>query len=309
MISVVGGVIRDDSGRILLAQRRGGDLDGLWEFPGGKIEAGESAHAALTRELHEELGIEVESSAALIRIPYRYPGKSIALEVRVVQAWSGRPRGREGQALRWMHEGELGTLPMPPADLPAVAALNLPQHIAITPEDATDDATLLQGALRCMQRGVGAIQIRRPSLTAQRNRDVARRLRDAATAEQWRGALLLNGDIDGAERLGLGLHLRSAQLRALRERPPCAGMLTAACHDLAELARATELRIDAALVGAVMPTPTHPDRAALGWDGFEAMRASCALPIYALGGLGPGQVVLARTHGAQGVAGIRAFWD
>ena len=153
MISVVGGVIRDDSGRILLAQRRGGDLDGLWEFPGGKIEAGESAHAALTRELHEELGIEVESSAALIRIPYRYPGKSIALEVRVVQAWSGQPRGREGQALRWMHEGELGTLPMPPADLPAVAALNLPQHIATSGTRKLSDATLMTTSPRIFEPG------------------------------------------------------------------------------------------------------------------------------------------------------------
>ncbi|HAI59118.1 MAG TPA: hypothetical protein DCM32_04475, partial [Xanthomonadaceae bacterium] len=86
-------------------------------------------------------------------------------------------------------------------------------------------------------------------------------------------------------------------------RPTCA-----ACHDAADLARADALAIDDLMLGPVRPTPTHPEAPGLGWDGFEALRALTARPVFALGGLGPADLDEARRHGAQGVAGIRGFW-
>ena len=122
-IHVVAGVIRDARGRILLARRtEGRDLAGLWEFPGGKVEPGESPEAALVRELREELGIEASVGAALIRVPQQYPDKRLVLDVRHVE-FRGVPKGLDGQALVWAPPHKLASYPMPPADRPVVAAL------------------------------------------------------------------------------------------------------------------------------------------------------------------------------------------
>lgn len=131
---MVAGVIRDVRGRILLARRtEGRDLAGLWEFPGGKVEPGETPGAALTRELREELGIEAVAGKPVLCVPLDSPGKRLLLDVREV-AFSGTPRGLEGQALAWVPLRKLADYPMPPADVPVVALL-LSQHGAATSPD------------------------------------------------------------------------------------------------------------------------------------------------------------------------------
>ena len=129
IVHVVAGVIRDARGRILLARRTiGRDLAGLWEFPGGKVEPGESPEDALVRELREELGIEASVGDALIRVPQQYPDKRLVLDVRRVE-FDGMPAGLDGQALAWVALDALATYPMPPADRPVVAALT-PEQFA-----------------------------------------------------------------------------------------------------------------------------------------------------------------------------------
>ena len=122
-IHVVAGVLRDARGRILLARRtEGRELAGLWEFPGGKVEPGESPEDALVRELREELGIEAVVGAPVACVPLESPGRRLLLDVREV-AFRGLPRGLEGQALAWVPLRKLVDYPMPPADLPVVAEL------------------------------------------------------------------------------------------------------------------------------------------------------------------------------------------
>ncbi len=122
-VHVVAGVLRDARGRVLLARRtEGRDLAGLWEFPGGKVEPGESPEDALVRELREELGVETEVGAPVACVPLESPGRRLLLDVREV-AFSGLPRGLEGQALAWVPLRKLSDYPMPPADLPVVAEL------------------------------------------------------------------------------------------------------------------------------------------------------------------------------------------
>src|SRR5690606_15564579 len=99
------------------------DLAGLWEFPGGKREPGETPEGALARELEEELGIRVEVGAPLITVPQAYPHKRLRLDVRRIRGWRGTPRGQEGQALAWVPPDKLPAYSMPPADRPVVAAL------------------------------------------------------------------------------------------------------------------------------------------------------------------------------------------
>ena len=122
-VHVVAGVLRDARGRILLARRtEGRDLAGLWEFPGGKVEPGESPEDALVRELREELGISAAVGASVIRVQMAYPDKQLLLDVREV-AFSGHPRGLEGQALAWVPLHKLPDYPMPPADVPVLEEL------------------------------------------------------------------------------------------------------------------------------------------------------------------------------------------
>jgi 8-oxo-dGTP diphosphatase len=122
-VHVVAGVLRDARGRILLARRtEGRDLAGLWEFPGGKVEPGESPEDALVRELREELGIEAVVGGPVARVAMAYPGKHLLLDVREV-AFGGQPRGLEGQALAWVPLRKLADYPMPPADVPVVEEL------------------------------------------------------------------------------------------------------------------------------------------------------------------------------------------
>jgi 8-oxo-dGTP diphosphatase len=307
-VHVVAAVLRDRRGRILLARRTAGrDLAGAWEFPGGKVEPGETPDAALARELEEELGIRIGASAPLIRVPQAYPGKRIVLDVRVVAAYEGTPHGREKQALAWTPPVKLATYPMPPADRPVVAALTQADRVLVTPEPGADDAAFVAAVVAAIDDGVRRVQLRAKSVDPARRAKLATMLH--AHCRVAGAELLVNGDVELARRLGCGVHLPAAQLRALEQRPlPAAQAVSAACHDDDELRRAETLGLDFALLGPVAATPTHPDAEPLGWTRFARLREGVSLPIYALGGLGVDDLARAREHGAQGIAAIRALW-
>lgn len=325
-IHVVAGVIRDARGRILLARRtEGRDLAGLWEFPGGKVEPGESPEAALVRELHEELGIEARVGEALIRVPQQYPDKRLVLDVRQVD-FHGFPKGLDGQALAWVPPARLASYPMPPADRPVVAALLQPDRYLVTPAP-DDDRAWLDALAHALGRGVRRVQLRAPGVDATRWERLAKeavRLCRQAGAE-----VLVNGDIALAERLDIGLHLRAAQLveppvgahlgatalsGSSQSRPSALpqerghGPLAASCHDIDDLLRAEALGCDFVVLGPVLPTASHPGAPGIGWDAFAALRERVSLPIHAIGGLGVDDIGMARAHGAQGIAAIRGLW-
>ena len=302
--------IIDARGRVLLARRtEGRDLAGLWEFPGGKREPGESPEQALVRELREELGIEVKTGAPLIAVAQQYPHKRLRLDVRRVNRWRGTPRGHEGQALAWVPPDKLPGYAMPPADRPVVAALLQPDRYLVTPSPGPgDDDAWLQSLRQALRGGIRRVQVRLPGVDAARRRAlVAAAAIDCARA----GAeLLVNDDAELARELGLGLHLPAARLREVRERPvPGGSSLAASCHDAGELRLAEAIGCDFVVVGPVRATPTHPGAPGIGWPAFEVLREHAALPIYAIGGLGPADIAQARRHGAQGIAAIRGLWS
>lgn len=145
-VHVVAGVVRDPHGRILVAQRpTGRDWAGLWEFPGGKVELGETPEAALQRELQEELAIEVHVSHRLIRVPQCYTDKRIVLDVFCAES-NQPPQSLDGQAFMWLVPSEMADLSMPPADRPVLAALQLASHCVLLPEvSATDHVQTASG--------------------------------------------------------------------------------------------------------------------------------------------------------------------
>jgi 8-oxo-dGTP diphosphatase len=123
-LHVLVGLIGDARSRWLVNRRRPGtDLAGFWEFPGGKRQAGETPFAALRRELDEELGIEVLAAEPWLELTHDYPDKRVLLDVWRVLDYRGEVSAREGQALDWVVAAQLAALPLLPADLPIVAAL------------------------------------------------------------------------------------------------------------------------------------------------------------------------------------------
>ncbi|WP_399680366.1 Nudix family hydrolase [Xenophilus sp.] len=310
-IEVLAGVITDARGRILLARRtEGRDLAGLWEFPGGKREPGESAEATLARELEEELGIRVEIGAPLITVPHRYPHKRLRLDVRHISAWEGTLKGLDGQALAWVPARKLGSYAMPGADRPVVAALLQPDRYLVTPDATGEPAGWLAALERALVHG-GATRVQLRAPVASENPEQWRALarEAAAVCRRHDAQALVNADIKLARDLRIGVHLKASQLAGMAQRPlPATLPVGASCHDAADLRHAERLHCDFAVVGPIRPTPSHPGAPGIGWEAFEALREDCTIPLYAIGGLGPADLAEARLHGAQGIAGIRGLW-
>jgi 8-oxo-dGTP diphosphatase len=126
LVLVAAVVLVDPDGRILLAQRpEGKSMAGLWEFPGGKVEPGETPEAALIRELHEELGIDTWQSclAPLSFASHGYDSFHLLMPVFICRKWKGAPQSREGQTLKWVRPPELRNFPMPAADIPLIPVI------------------------------------------------------------------------------------------------------------------------------------------------------------------------------------------
>jgi 8-oxo-dGTP diphosphatase len=308
-VDVVAGVITDARSRILLARRtEGRDLAGLWEFPGGKREPGESPEAALARELHEELGITIDIGAPLIAVPQQYPHKRLRLDVRRIASWRGTPKGLDGQALAWVPPHKLPSYAMPPADRPVVAALLQPDRYLVTPEPDGDDASWLAALDRALDNGVRRVQLRASARIEQRRWQAL--VGEAATrCRQASAEVFVNNDAMLAQQFDIGLHLRAEQLAAFEPATWPDGLpLAASCHGVDELQQAERIGCTFAVLGSLRATPTHPGVAGIGWSGFAALREGVSLPLYAIGGLGPDDITQARNHGGQGVAAIRSLW-
>lgn len=124
IVHVAVGIVADPAGAILIARRPDHvHQGGLWEFPGGKVEADEAVETALQRELHEELGITIQAAEPWLQVRHTYPDKTVLLDVWRVTAWHGKPHGREGQPLRWASPMELADFTFPAADGPIIVRL------------------------------------------------------------------------------------------------------------------------------------------------------------------------------------------
>jgi 8-oxo-dGTP diphosphatase len=307
VVQVVAAVVVRSDGRFLLAQRPAGKVyAGYWEFPGGKIEPGEEPAAALARELNEELGIEVERAYPWITRHYVYAHATVDLRFFRVLEFRGEPHGRENQALAWQSIEHIDVDPILPANGPILAALRLPSVYAITDAAGRGTARALCNLDAALAQGLRLIQVREPQLSPSDMRRFATQVVQRAHAAGAR--VMVNADVTLAQECGAdGVHLKSAQLRSLRERPSAA-LVAASCHGREELELACALGADFVVLGPVAPTLTHPGAEVLGWDRFAQLVRGYALPVFALGGMRPDALQPAWRCGAHGIAMQRAAW-
>ena len=306
-VEVVAAVLQRSDGSFLLAQRPADKVyAGYWEFPGGKVEPGEAPADALTRELHEELGIEVERAYPWITRDYDYEHAAVRLRFYRVTHWSGELRGRERQRFEWQDAGRTNVAPLLPANGPILRALALPTFYAISNAAQVGAAPFLKRLEAALERGLRLMQIREKSMPAAELEKLVRESR--ALARTYGARILLNDDGVLSKRFEVdGVHLTASRLMAATRRPAFE-LVGASCHDEAELAHAAAIGADFVVLGPVAATESHPGARLLGWEKFETLRADYPLPVFAVGGLGAQDFTKAWQSGAHGIAAIRQSW-
>ncbi|GHT95195.1 hypothetical protein AGMMS49545_17730 [Betaproteobacteria bacterium] len=315
-VEVVAAVLmsRDEQHFILACRPAGKVYAGYWEFPGGKIEAGESPREALVRELREELGIHVTEASPWLSRDFDYPHARVHIHFWRVTAWEGEigvSAPLEHSAVCWLNtDGPCSLAPMLPANLPILKALVLPTRMGITHAAANGVRAELERLEKALEQGLRCIQIREHDLPDARQQGFVRSVMALAAPQNALVVLNENGSGRASEFARLtgahGVHLTGKTLMQSVNRPnfPWVG---ASCHDAAELAHARALELDYALLGPVLPTPSHPEHPGLGWEAFAELLKNAGLPVFAIGGQDASTLKTAQSFGAHGVAGIRGW--
>lgn len=315
LIHVAVGVIQNNRGEILIAKRpQDAHQGGLWEFPGGKVDAGETLAKALVRELHEELAIVVERSEPLIQIRHHYPDKSVLLDVHRVTQFSGEPKGAEGQPVCWVATKDLGNFEFPAANRPIISAIRLSDRFAITGEFSNEPVFIakLENALA---RGVQLVQLRLPEFDPEIHQSLIRRTVELTS--RYNARWVINTSVEKFFQLQgmfpqqpIGLHLNRHEARKLSARPVAANqLLGVSCHNAEEILHAQAIGADYLFISPVQATLSHPEAEPLGWQQFSFLAELANIPVFALGGMTEGDLPRAKLAGAQGVAAIRCWWE
>lgn len=312
-IQVAAAAIVNAAGKVLIAKRPDDKHQGgKWEFPGGKVEAGESILQALTRELDEELSIQVTTACPLIQITYEYPEKIVHLDVWLVTEFSGVPVGNEGQAIQWVKKSALKDYEFPPANRPIIQALLLPNAYLITGE-FSDQVDCFQRVQRAVESDIKLIQLRVKEKTLS-----LEFIKELAGYCQEHQAQLFVKQSDVSNIMfkfsGIGgIHLTAAELlesaqSSISKYRKQGWLVAASCHNTKEITKANSLNIDFVTLSPVQSTDSHPSQPSLGWEKAQQLIKQAHCPVYCLGGLGLSDIEQIKQVGGQGVAGISQFW-
>jgi 8-oxo-dGTP diphosphatase len=288
----VGVLVRAD-GAVLLADRPAGKpYAGYWEFPGGKIEEGESVEQALARELAEELGVKVHHSTPWVVMEYDYPHAYVRLYFRRIHDWSGTPLSVEGQKLRFLLPGQAPPQPLLPAALPAMRWIQLPTITGFSPRTATSAALAVQWMENVLGRGLRQIVWHEPLLDHGQRAVALGVCTDLVRSYDAR--LLVDG---GDVPEGAGSFLAPDALRAAAGRP-ASTWVGAGVQTRADLAHAHRLGCDF----AVLDPPAAQGARPFGHDDLAALCDDAPMPMYLSGTLGIRGLEAAQALGVHGLA-------
>lgn len=307
-LKVAVAVIQREDGKILFAERPAGKAcAGEWEFPGGKVEAGETPRQALNREIEEELAIHITEARPWITLSHTYPHATVLLYFFIVTGWTGHEHGEEGQQLSWQDLSELTISPLLAANAPVIRALQLPDTYAISCVSEIGEEEFLQRLPTAINNGLRLLQLREKSLSnCQLRRLVDQILPITVPAGV---TILINSSMPAEQKKRFsGLHLTSKHLMGLDHRPDFK-LVAASCHNRQELEQAVKLGIDFVVLSPVKKTLSHPDAKPLGIRGMTELIAECPIPVYALGGMTIDQLHEIQSHGAHGIAMMRNAWQ
>lgn len=307
-MSIVVGVLMQGD-KILISQRQKHQAYAdYWEFPGGKVEAGEQLEAALSREFTEEIGVETQNWQPLITIPWDYEHAQVELNVFCCDDFSGEAHGAEGQQIKWISMAELDHFKFPEANQGIVTALRLPKEYMISGNfyDQQDGLQRLEAAL---EEGIRFVQLRAKRMDEADFIAFAKPAIDLV--HQFNGTVLINGKPEWLQQLpeADGLQLASSAIMEFVDRPISENkILSVSTHTEAEIAKAIELNADVILLSPVKETSSHPGLPGIGWKKFAELSKNIPVPVYALGGMKAEDIEEAIQNGAQGVAAISSFW-
>jgi 8-oxo-dGTP diphosphatase len=306
-VAVAVAILIKPNGEFLLAQRPQGKVyAGWWEFPGGKVEPDETVIDALKRELHEELGVDIQRAYPWLTIRHSYAHANVRLHVYRVTQWQGEPHGKENQAFQWQSINKLTVAPLLPAAAPMIKALALPPIYAITNATELGEAKFFLLLDQALDNGLKMIQVREKNFSPEQLKSFAKTVIAKAYAHDAK--VLLNTDLDLAKILQAdGVHLTSAQLMSMTTRPDFS-LVAASCHNQMELQQATKLGCDFVVLGPIKPTQSHSDAKIVGWEYAAKLIEDYSLPVYALGGMQKSDEEMAWIKGFHGVAMQRGMY-
>ena len=306
----VGVIYSPDRNKVLITKRTENQhLAGYWEFPGGKVKKNEDVLSALSRELNEELGIEVNSARQLTTVKFDYPDKKVLLDIWEVYEWSGKPESKENQELTWTDINGLDSYEFPEANKHIIQTIQLDPLYVISQPSYKDINRLFIIAEQCFCSGIKLFQLRLNSTSESELSTIVDKIN--VLAKKYNAILILNGAPEDVNAFNIdGIHLNSKQLSKYESRPVSKEfILGASCHNSEELLKADTLNVNYAFLSPVLKTNTHPSQNAMGWDEFNVLRKKVNFPVYALGGMSPEDLKIAKSYNAHGIAMISAIWN
>jgi len=308
-VQVAVAVIINQQNEVLISLRSNtSHQGGLWEFPGGKLEVGESIEDALKRELLEELDIHLLASHPFKIIRHQYSDKTVVLNIHIVNAFSGKPRGAEGQSIQWKSIDQLRSVDFPAANRSIIHSLKFPDKYMITGsfDEQNDFLSRLENSLH---PGIKLVQLRCKNINQAAFVGMAEQAK--IICEKYKATLLLNTSLEIYQKTQAhGLHLSSQMLYTSAVRPiSLEKILSVSCHTIADIRHAQKINADIILLSPVKETTSHPDVKGIGWEVFASLISDIDIPVYALGGMKQDDISTAIKFGAQGVAAISSFWN